>query len=167
MKKLLFIILLFLLCLLFSMPVMAQIYKYETADGQVFYTNDYAQIPVEHRGQITGYDETVGSGQGMAEEEALTQETIEAKRQGLAATSQELNETFQSLTKRQQDLESRRDSIPLDNDEALVEYNSQMAELNLEIDHYKRLSEVYVKEVEDFNRKIEDYNKKSLGKTPF
>lgn len=169
MKNLPLISLLFVICLFLSAPAAAQIYKYQTADGQVVYTNDYAQIPAEYRDQITGYEEetTKPNQPAIQVEGELTKESIAAKRQEFAVTNQELNQTFQSLTERQQALEAQRDSIPLDNDEAWSDFNGQLAELNLEIDTYKKRSEAFVREVEDFNKQIEEYNKKALERDFF
>ena len=168
MKKILFLCFFAIICLILSMPVSAQIYKYETNDGQVIYTNDYAQIPAEYRNQLSNYDEKATKTSPKIDDNEQTtsfmsKEERDLKRQELTATRDELTQTFQRLTEKQQALEARRESIPLDDDNAWDEFNAELTDLNLEIETYKQRSATLVKEADEFNKLITEVNKNNAG----
>lgn len=155
MKKLLFSCLLFMICLMLSAPVAAQIYKYETEDGQVMYTNDYAQIPAQYRDQLTTADETVPK---KPDQTLPSKDELMIKRDEYTARQDALTQTFQALSEKQQALEEKRATIPMDDDNAWEQFNAELTELNREIDVYKKESEEFVREVQEFNGTVDRVN---------
>lgn len=165
MKNLFFIPVLAIICFLFGNPVMAQIYKYETESGQVFYTNDYNQIPKEYRDQVTDSNEVYARNPANTDEDAQAQTSnagydMNAERAKIEADRNELNQLHTSLTQKQKELEAQRAALPANDNEALENYNKEIRALNDEISDYTKRSEAYEESVRAFNSKVDELNTK-------
>lgn len=164
MKKILFTLTLAMLCISLSGPVMAQVYKYETESGQVFYTNDYNQVPNQYRDQITENQEFYDNRpieDPAAQEDAkpaYADLNIDGKRQQLDQTRAELATTYENLNAKQKELQEMRNNIEVSDKAALEIYNNDINQLNKEIAEYTRRSEEHKKAVEDFNKMIMEIN---------
>lgn len=165
MKKILFALTLSILCVSLSGPVMAQVYKYETESGQVFYTNDYNQVPNQYRDQISQnqefYDRRPIDDPAAQEEDTKASGTdadIEGKRQQLEQTRAELSQTYADLNAKQKELEEKRANIEVNDKAALEIYNNDIIQLNEQIEAYTKRSDEHKQAVQDFNKMVMEIN---------
>lgn len=175
MKKIIFTATLLLAAICIAVPAWAQIYKYKTSDGAIFYTNDINQVPAEYRDQVedsASYEmgvqqpnmtqtapnqnpnTTPPDAQGGQSGGGTLSPDMERTRTRLEATKNELADIYNDLTSRQAVLEEMRTVLDETNADAVTEFNGRLSSLNQEIESYKQRSQAYNEEVKVFNQNL-------------
>lgn len=174
MKKIIFTAVLLFAAASITVPAWAQIYKYQTTDGAIFYTNDINQVPMEYRNQV----QDSASYEMGVQQPSMTQTTtdssdsntassqpdqsgtgglspdMEMTRARLEATKDDLARVYADLTARQSVMEEMRGALIETDANAVAEFNSQLNALNQEIETYKQRSQAYNEEVKAYNQNL-------------
>lgn len=141
-------------------PAGAEFYKYLDEQGNVRYTDDLNEVPLDQREGLETYEEYVGAPETDARQEEPTDQEMVPKRDldaakaDLDARQQELAIEYQALEARKAKLVERRQSLKTD--EEIQAYNEEINQLKL-------LNEQYKQRVQDYNRAVEAYNRQLSG----
>ena len=170
----------FLMVLLFSVPVSAEIYKYISKDGKVYYTDDFSKVPKEQRtaakvmSDIKKNDAGVPEIKNEPEEQTESKEAVEEKPEkeqvqagNLAADKnrmdkklQELDKEFKDLTKEKNELDILKEKVKTRPE--TLDYNTKAQALNEKTNNYSEKRKAFEAEAEVYNAGIEKEMKKDM-----
>lgn len=158
---------------LFSVPAIAEFYKFVDEDGNVHYTDDLSRVPENQRSHVDAYKEYKSDTDIEPVEdqkEDIKQPVPEEKKEvdnSLTETGQRLEIKKEKLDKEYQDLMKERAEIEIEkkNIKTAIEtrkHNEKVLAFNEKIKNYEKKREAFNAEVEAYNAKAaEDLKQKT------
>ena len=170
-----------LVLLVFSVPASADFYRYIDENGNVRYTDDFSQVPVDQRPDLSGQKEFEGSTEAaevkepdkaQGEEQPAPsapekQDTTESGKtkpdQQETASKSELDQIKAGLESKKQELEKEYDAMMKEQQQLEIEGkaakgNAQVAVVNEKIAKFEAKMNAYERKREAFNADVKEYN---------
>lgn len=169
----------YLLIVLFSLPlpVAAEFYKYYDEDGNVHFTDDYNNVPVDQRPNVEGYVESTSPEEGTENSDSSnsvqksgnapkkSKDTDYASQlQNLDKRKEALDKEYQNLIDENNKLEKIRKSVKTAED--VKKYNQSVDALNKKLQAHDQKRQLYASDVEAYNAKIIEANTSKMKKKP-
>lgn len=169
-----------LVLLFFSATAAAEIYKYYDEQGNLHFTDDYNNVPIDQRKNVKGYKEIVSEEPGEEtaaadrqpppEEEPIPsaeagesgQADFEAKIKEFDRRKQELALEYESLMAESTKLTQEKAKAKTAADIKL--YNTRVSELNRKIKEHDRKRKEFFAEVDAYNARVNEENAKKQQK---
>ena len=170
-------LLIFLIIILFSAAASAQFYKYVDENGNIHFTDDINEVPVEQRDNIRSYVESESDADIPEENRPHEQpqedtqqanstglpddtetESLENTRNRLEALKQDLDNEYQMLVKEKEKL--AKDKEKAVTREQIIEYNKKVDSLNERVKMYDQKGKEYKTQVDAYNAKLSEENSK-------
>jgi len=173
--------LLFLMVLLFSVPVSAEFYRYVDKDGRVHYTDDFNKVPKNQRTAAKGYagyekndnrvvpeiknetgepSESKEAVERKPEKEQVRTGNFEADKNRLDKMQQEMDKEFKELTKEKNELDILKGKVKTRPE--TLDYNTRIQALNEKIKNYSEKRKAFEAEAEAYNADVENSMKKDI-----
>jgi hypothetical protein len=157
-----------------STSVWGEFYKYTDKDGNVHFTDDYNQVPVDQRENVTGYrehvtDETAGAvtapaapGDPDAPQPSVSRNSGNA---GLDAVVQELDRRKAALAREYEALIRENERLAeikknIQTTEETARYNEQVKQLNAKIRAHDQKRKQWFNDVEAYNAQVAEQSQK-------
>jgi hypothetical protein len=160
--------------LLCAPSLWAEFYKYYDQNGNVYFTDDYNQVPTDQRDKVEGYSEYVNEENKAAPNPTGPQDALEApqgaanagvgnagldaKIQQLDRRKMELAREYDGLIKENQRLAEIKNSIQTTEDAA--NYNEQIKQLNARIKAHDQKRKQWFSDVEAYNAEVASQSQK-------
>ena len=170
--------------MLYSQVASAEIYKYHDEQGNVHFTDDYNQVPVDQRKNVKGYEEVISEETDEVNSETADQETsetdedlqeeetedtadkpaqnakynFEAKVKEFDQRKDELAVEYESLVEQNSALAQEKKKAKTAAD--IKRYNEKAADLNKRFKEHDGKRKQLFSEVEDYNTKVNEENVK-------
>jgi len=174
-------LLLFMMVLLFSVPVSAEFYRYVDKDGRVHYTDDFNKVPKNQRTVAKGYagyekndirvvpeiknetgepSESKEAVEEKPEKEQVRTGNFEADKDRLDKKQQEMDKEFKELTKENNEIDMLRGKVKTRPE--TLDYNTRIQALNEKIKNYSEKRKTFEAEAEAYNADVEKAMKKDI-----
>ncbi len=167
-------LLIFLGILLFSVTASPEFYKYYDEQGDVHFTDDYNQVPMNQRKNVKEYKEIISdevdreAPEKEAEPQAEGEQNpsteagkggkydFETKLKEFDLRKQEITQEYESLMAESAQLAREKEKAKSDED--IKKYNERVANLNKKIQEHDRKRKEFFAEVDAYNAKINEEN---------
>lgn len=162
--------------LMAGLPVSAEFYKYYDEDGNVHFTDDYNQIPLDQREDVEGYEESISEdlppeeAEETAEEIDTAEAEEEVEEEGETADSEaydvgakadefeqrkaEVEEEYQSLVKEKERLDQIRKDIKTQKQLKASGYNESVKALNEKMKEHDQKRQQLISEIQQHNARL-------------
>ena len=169
----------YLLILLFSLPltVAAEFYKYYDENGNIHFTDDYNNVPVDQRPNVKGYvestspEEVVENSDSSSSAKTSGNEPKKSEATDYASQLQDLDKRkealdveYQRLIDENNKLENMRKTVKTAED--VKKYNQSVDALNKKLKAHDKKRQTYASDVEAYNAKIIEANASKMKKKP-
>ena len=143
----------------------AGVFKYVDENGEVHYTDDLSNVPVEQWPKEVEYEEPVvqsqpeESSEGKGKEEDSAKKALQEKKAKEKALGEKLRQTGEKLEAEYQDLKKEREELDKITTKRLkrAEYNkllNRVKDFNSRTEDYENRRKVFEKEAEAYNASI-------------
>ena len=173
--------------MLFSPVVSAEIYKYYDEHGNMHFTDDFNNVPVDQRKNIKGYEEVISDETDAVNPETADQETEETGEEAQNPTNNAAQSAKYDFEAKIKEFDQRKDELALEyeslirQNSALAQekkkaktaadikrYNEQATDLNKRFKEHDSKRKQLFSEVDDYNARVNEENarrqKKQAGK---
>jgi hypothetical protein len=158
-------------CLLFTISVSAEFYKYHDENGNVHFTDDFNKVPPDQRTAVKGYEEIEATKE--EEKESAAAEPQAAANKGGEADKKskyDLNNKIKDLDKRKTELADEYESLMKENAAVAKmrkevktpadaqKYNDTVRALNKKLKEHDKKRKAFYADVEDYNARVAELN---------
>ena len=156
------------LFLLTALPVTAtEFYRYVDSHGNVLFTDDLSQVPVDQREKVTTYEQSETPAAEALEADDKKAASIksdadavkasqEQERQRLEALGNELDKEYQGLSEERDRLDDEKNKAVTN--AQIKAYNEKINAFNTRIKAYQEKRDTYTNAVKAYNARIEKEN---------
>ncbi len=158
----------------FCASAYAEYYKYTDKEGNVYYTEDYGDVPVDQRRKVKEYTEYKAPEKSKTTKAATQEDEVPNFEYDLKAnTDQEAGEALmkikRELTQEAKDLYNKRVELEkkrkkFKTKKERTEFNSLTKALNKNVKMYEAKQKAFNKEVNEYNKRMRTAMEKDLKK---
>jgi small-conductance mechanosensitive channel len=158
---------------LMSTSVWGEFYKYLDKEGNVHFTDDYNQVPMDQRENVKGYEEhvpeenTPSTASGAPAEAEPPDSAVNKNRggSGLDAKMQELDRRKAELAREYEVLVNENERLAevkknIQTTEDAAQYNEQIRQLNARIKAHDQKRKQWFEDVEAYNSQVAEQSQK-------